>query len=455
MRTIWHTLWFRLTAAFLLIAVVGVVAVALLANQATTVGFRAYLTESQWADLRADLANLYARQGNWVGAELILSAGRPGQGGTGLLLLDENGVAVAAAGGRANRPTGFADADAALPILTNGRSVATLLIKFPSGSGGGRAAETFLAQVNRALWLGGALSVLLALALGAWLARRLTRPLNDLTQATRQMAQGHLNQQVPPAQGELGELAASFNQMAGALAQAEQQRQQLLADVAHELRTPLSIMRGHVEAMLDGVFPLSPENLAVVHEETLLLGRLVEDLRTLSLLESDRLPLNLRPTDLAQVVRQTAVAFEPLAEAEEVQLVLDTTANLPLVLADPDRLQQVTSNLVANALRHLSQSGRQPHQLRLTVRPFADRVQVCVADNGPGLSPEARQHVFDRFWRGESSRSRDQGGSGLGLAICRGIVQAHNGRIWVEETPGGGATFCFTLPIHHPDTSAS
>lgn len=455
MRTIWHTLWFRLTAAFLLIAIVGVAAVALLANQATTTGFRAFLTEAQWADLRADLANLYARQGNWVGAELLLSAGRPGQGGTGLLLLDENGAAVAAAGGRANRPTGHVDADAALPILVNGRSVATLLIKFPSGGGGARAAESFLAQVNRALWVGGALSVLLALALGAWLARRLTRPLNDLTQATRQMAQGHLNQQVPPAQGELGELAASFNQMAGALAQAEQQRQQLLADVAHELRTPLSIMRGHIEAMLDGVFPLSPDNLAVVHEETLLLGRLVEDLRTLSLLESDRLPWNLRPTDLAQVLRQTAIAFEPLAEAEEVQLALDAPADLPLVLADPDRLQQVTGNLVANALRHLAQSARQPRQLRLTARPLSDQVQVCVADNGPGLSPEARAHVFDRFWRGERSRSRDQGGSGLGLAICRGIVLAHNGRIWAEETPGGGATFCFTLPVHHPDTSAS
>lgn len=455
MRNIWHTLWFRLTAAFLLIAIVGVAAVALLANQVTTTGFRAFLTEAQWADLRADLANLYARQGNWVGAELLLSAGRPGQGGTGLLLLAEDGSAVAAAGGRANRPTGPADADAALPILVNGRSVATLLIKFPSGGGGARAAESFLAQVNRALWVGGALSVLLALALGAWLARRLTRPLNDLTQATRQMAQGHLNQQVPPAQGELGELAASFNQMAGALAQAEQQRQQLLADVAHELRTPLSIMRGHIEAMLDGVFPLSPDNLAVVHEETLLLGRLVEDLRTLSLLESDRLPLNLRPTDLAQVLRQTAVAFEPLAEAEEVQLALDAPADLPLVLADPDRLQQVTGNLVANALRHLAQSARRPRQLRLTVRPFSDQVQVSVADNGPGLSPEARVHVFDRFWRGESSRSRDQGGSGLGLAICRGIVLAHNGRIWADETPGGGATFCFTLPVHHPDTSAS
>jgi signal transduction histidine kinase len=456
MRAIWHTLWFRLTAVFLFIAIIGVAVVAVLANQATTTGFRAFLTESEWADLRADLANLYERQGDWAGADLLLSAGRSGQGGLGLLLLDETGAIVAAAGGRANRPTGPADADEALPVLVNGRSVATLLVKFPSSGGAGSfAAAAFLDQVNRALWLGGGLSVLLALFLGVLLARRLTRPVSQLTQATRQMAAGDLNQQVPPASGELGELAASFNQMAGALALAEQQRQQLLADVAHELRTPLSIMRGHLEAMLDGVFPLTPDNLAVVHEETLLLGRLVEELRTLSLVESGQLPLNLRPADLSQVVRQTAVAFEPLAEAEGVQLILDAPPNLPLVLADPDRLQQVMGNLTANALRHIGQGTRQPLSLRLALAELPGAVQVRVADNGPGLSPEARAHVFDRFWRAESSRSRDQGGSGLGLAICRGIVLAHHGQIWAEETPGGGATFVFTLPVHIPNTTSS
>ncbi|HRQ37248.1 MAG TPA: ATP-binding protein [Chloroflexota bacterium] len=459
MRTIWHTLWFRLTAAFLIIAIVGVAVVGLLANQATAAGFRAFLTESEWADLRADLANLYERQGNWEGAELLLSAGRPGQGGAGLLLLDETGAVVAVAGGRANRPTGHNDADEALSVLVNGRTVATLLVKFPATSGAGgagsHAAQTFLAQVNRALWIGGTLSVLLALALGVLLARWLTQPLSHLTQATHQMAGGNLRQQVPPAQGELGELAASFNQMAGALALAEQQRQQLLADVAHELRTPLSIMRGHIEAMLDGVFAFTPDNLAVVHEETLLLGRLVDDLRTLSLVESGQLPLNLHPVDLVRVVRQTAVAFEPLAEAEGVQLLLDVPAAVPLVLADSDRIQQVMGNLVANALRHLRQGTCQPCMLRLELSEQPGMVQVCVADNGPGLSPEARQHVFDRFWRAESSRTRDQGGSGLGLTICRGIVLAHHGRIWVDETPGGGATFIFALPVHALNTSSS
>ena len=452
MTTIRHSLWFRLTAAFLLVSVVGVVVVAFLANQATAVGFRAYLQDSQWADLQADLQNLYERQGNWEGADLLLSAVRPGrgQGGGSLVLLDEDGTEVAAAGGRGSRPSSATDADAAVDIVVNGRTVGTLLVKEPGGEGA-QAGEQFLSEVNRAVWLGGGISVILALILGVLLARWLTRPLTQLTHATQQMAQGDLAQQVPiRSQSELGQLAVSFNQMAGALAHAEQQRQQLLADVAHELRTPLSIMRGHVEAMLDGVFDMSTDNLALVHEETLLLGRLVEDLRTLSLAENGKLPLKLRPIDPWSVVQQTANAFEPLAEAEGVQLTISPRpAVSPLVLADPDRLQQVLGNLMANALRYVVRGERQPRTVQFRLVVLDDAVQVFVADNGPGLSAEAQGHVFDRFWRAENSRSRDQGGSGLGLAICRAIITAHNGRIWVQDTPDGGATFAFQLPMNN------
>lgn len=444
-----HTLWFRLTAAFLLVAIVGVATVALLANRITTSRFQSYLQTSQWGDVRADLAALYARQGNWEGAGLLLAGAQPGQGGSGLVLLDENGSVVAAAGGRGNRPTGPADADLSLPVVVNGRTAATLLVRSAGAGAGARAATQFLAEVNQAVWWGGALSVLLAVGLGLWLARRLTRPVTQLTAATHRLAQGDLQQTVATtAPGELGELAASFNQMAGALAQAEQQRQQLLADVAHELRTPLSIMRGHVEAMLDGVFALTPENLAVVHEETILLGRLVEDLRTLSLAESGQLPLNRQTMDLAQSVQQAAAAFEPLAEANGVRLHADISPTPP-ILADADRLQQVMGNLVANALRHVGQSSIPDHSpaVCLRLRVMGDTAVVQVIDNGPGIPADAQPHVFDRFWRAESSRARDRGGSGLGLAICRAIVLAHHGRIWVEDTPGGGATFAFALPL--------
>ncbi|MCA9923686.1 MAG: HAMP domain-containing protein, partial [Anaerolineales bacterium] len=338
------------------------------------------------------------------------------------------------------------DATTKLPIEVNGSLVGTLLIREP-GSQGTRAGEQYLDFVNQAIWLGGAAAVITALLLGVWLARRLTLPLRRLTTASQQLGAGELGQQVAvTTQGEVGELAVSFNQMSAALAAAEQQRQQMLADIAHELRTPLSITRSHIEAMLDGVFDMTPDNLALIHEETLLLGRLVEDLRTLSLAEAGQLSLHLTETDLTELTAQAVGAFEPLAESEGVRL----TAVLPpqhpptLITADANRMRQVLGNLIANALRHVTKDNNAP-TVTVTLTNTPNAVQLRIADNGPGLSPEAQAHVFDRFWREDSARNRENGGSGLGLAICRAIVEAHNGRISVESTPGEGATFIIDL----------
>ena len=448
--TIRHTLWFRLTAAFLLVAVIGVLVVALLANQATTQGFHAYLSQdqaAQWAGLQTDLADYYARQNSWQGAETLLTAVSPGrgQGGTSLVILDAAGNTAVTAGGQRNRSVTVADANVVLPIEVDGRTVGTLLIREPGGQGE-RAGEQDLADVNQAIWLGGLAAVLLALVLGLLLARRLARPLSQLTQASRKMAAGDLGQHVDVGlQGEVSELAASFNQMSAALADAEQQRQQMLADIAHELRTPLSITRGHLEAMLDGVFPTTPDNLALIHEETVLLGRLVEDLRTLSLAEAGQLSLDKAPLDLTELTAQTVAAFEPLAEAEGVRLLADLPDTAVPLTADASRLRQVLGNLLSNALRHVPKGDNGPPQVTVSLVLQNGTVNLSVADNGPGLSLEAQAHVFDRFWRADSARSRDRGGSGLGLAICKAIVVAHNGRIAVKSTPGHGATFNIEL----------
>lgn len=453
-RPVWHTLWFKLTAAFLLIGLVGVVVVAVLANQATARGFQLFLVQdeaAQWRGLQEQLSTLYQEQGHWNGADRLLNAALPGpgqgQGGARLTLLDADGQVVAETRrGQGRMGMTGGNNNLTLPIEVNGRTVGTLEIVTPM-HGNNNAGEAFLLQVNRAIWLGGLAALALALLLGALLAGRLTRPLRQLTQATRALAQGDLQQQVSlNSQDELGELAASFNQTAAALAAAEQQRQQLLADVAHELRTPLSVMRGHIEAMLDGVFATTPDNLAVVHEETVLLGRLVDDLRTLSLAEGGQLPLNHTDVDLAALLRQSVAAFEPLAEAENIRLQQNIPDNLPLLEADPDRLQQVLGNLLANALRHVRAGNAAQPTVRLAAVAQNQTVQIRVSDNGPGLSAEARAHVFERFWRADAARSRDQGGSGLGLAICRAIVELHNGRIWVGSEPGQGATFIVELP---------
>ncbi len=447
-----NKLWFKLTIAFLLIAIVGVVIVAVLANRATSASFNRFLEEENSAEvalLRDELVGYYRDWGSWAGVETLLRQYRSGMGsGIGLVLIDGDGRTVAVAGsGRGNRPRATDQAQG-ISIQLGGQEVGQLLVEGPPGQMlSGRAGQQFLSEVNEAILLAGVIAVTLALVLGVFLARGLTRPLGKLTEATHSVAAGDLDQQVQVSSGdELGELADSFNLMAAALAANERQRQQLFADVAHELRTPLSVIRGQLEAMLDGVLELSPENLSLAHEETILLGRLVDELRALSLAESGQLPLDRQPLDLGVLATGMKAAFDPLAETEGIRLELTVEPDLPKVEADEPRMQQVLGNLLSNALRHARQDNSSEPEVRLEVVAKLGAVQVSVSDNGPGLSPEAQAHVFDRFWRADAGRSRDRGGSGLGLAISRGIVIAHGGQIWVKSAPGQGATFTIQLP---------
>lgn len=447
-------LWAKLTAAFVLVALVSVGLVALLTNRVTAVGFQRYLRAGELVrlqQLQGELVDYYRQQGSWAGVNVLLRAGEAGPDGAGggyfLRVVDDAGNVVGARGGQGrSQGQGFA-AEVTLPLMVDGRQVGTLLAAQAGGGGEGtRAAEQFLTTVNWAIVLAGALAIVVALLLGVLLAQRLTRPLRQLTGATQAVAAGDLSQQVPiTGDDELGELADHFNQMARALQTAETQRQQLLADTAHDLRTPISVIRSHVEAMLDGVFPATPENLAVVHEETVRLGRLVDDVRTLSLAESGQLPLERAPLDMAAVVRRATAAFAPLAEADGVQLQVETMA-AAVVVGDANRLHQALANLLANALRYAPQGTQRPPQVRVALWREAGRVLVRISDTGPGLTAEQQRHVFDRFWRADADRNRTAGGSGLGLAIAKGIVTAHGGDIAVTSTAGQGAAFTMMLP---------
>ncbi len=459
-----HRLWVKLTAAILLVVIVGVTVVAVLSNRVTTTEFQQFVSQSQLDDLQLRLSGYYRQQGNWTGVDALLAAEK-NQRGLAYRLLDPAGALIATAGAGRGRPLSSMTQIATLSIEVEGLLVGTLLVLEPGGAGQGMMtqsnlhADAFLQSVNQALLWGGLAAVALALLLGVWLSQRLTRPLQQLTQATHRLAAGDLSQSVGiHSDDEIGDLAASFNQMAQSLSTAEQQRQQMLADVAHELRTPLSVMRGHLEGMLDGVFAPTPENLTLVHEETVRLGRLVDELRTLSLAEAGQLPLEKTSLDMALLLQQAFAAFAPLAEAEGVQLSLDLPAEtLSPVLADKARLQQVLGNLLANALRYAPQGSSGSPQVMLGTSASRDGVRVFVRDNGPGLTVEAQARVFDRFWRADAARSRTAGssraaegrangaGSGLGLSICRGIIHAHGGRIGVESQPGQGTTFWFEL----------
>jgi len=282
----------------------------------------------------------------------------------------------------------------------------------------------------------------LTLVVGLALSRGISRPLADLTAATRAVASGDLSVRVPVRHhGEVRELAIAFNAMTEELAHANELRRNLTADVAHELRTPLSVVRGKLEGVLDGVYPSTPEHLSPILEEIKLLTRLVEDLHLLSLAEAGQLALEKRAMDMGALLRDAQVNFSPQAADRGVTLALDLPSDLPEVTADQRRIAQVLGNLVTNALRHTPQGGC----VTLSAVMRERLVRVTIADTGTGIPPGDLPYIFERFWRGEKSRSRVGGGAGLGLAIAKQLVEMHGGTIGVESAPGKGSKFWFTL----------
>ncbi|HXF61035.1 MAG TPA: ATP-binding protein [Caldilineaceae bacterium] len=340
-----------------------------------------------------------------------------------------------------------AELAAGIPLTVENRPVGTLLA-VSALADVSSPATTFLAAVNRAAWLAAALVTGLAVALGLLLFRQIVSPVRAVTTAAERIAAGELEQRVPvTTQDEIGQLARSFNQMADALARDRQLRRQMIADIAHELRTPVSVIQSNLEAMLDGVLPTDSQEIASLHEETVLLARLINDLRLLSLADAGQLKLERKPTDLGALAERLVSHLHTQAEAHQVSLTVETPPNLPPVPADPDRLGQIITNLVSNALRHTPPGGH--ITLRAHCQPDgpAPAVVVQVADTGSGIAPDDLPHIFERFYRADKSRSRAGGGSGIGLALVKHLVEAHGGHIEVESQVGQGTTFSFTLPL--------
>jgi signal transduction histidine kinase len=267
-----------------------------------------------------------------------------------------------------------------------------------------------------------------------------------LTAAVRRMEAGDLSQRVEiTSRDEIGDLARAFNLMADGLARLEELRRQLVTDVAHELRTPLSNIRGYLEALQDGVVEPDRRIVDSLHEETMLLNRLVDDLQELSLAEAGQLRLDRHPVALADVVDRAVEAVRPRAAAKGVELQVDLPEDLPLVDVDPRRIGQVLRNLLDNGLTHTGPGG----EIGIAARASGQWVEVSVRDTGTGIAAEDLPYVFDRFYRADRSRSRATGGAGLGLAIVKQLVEAHGGRVEVESEVGRGTEFTFTVPLSH------
>jgi len=305
-----------------------------------------------------------------------------------------------------------------------------------------------------ALGIAGAVSVVIALAASWLLAQRLTRPIRALAQTAERIGAGGYQARVPvpDAGDELAALAWAFNRMAQALESTERRRQALLADLAHELRTPLATLEGYVEGLADGVVAPDQDAWTVLQSELVRLRRLVEDLETLSRAEERQLDLRPGPVDPDGLVTRAVRAAEPAYKAKGVALQASIDPLLPLVSVDPDRLGEVLGNLLGNALRHTPPGGR----VQVSAHEDGDQVELSVTDSGEGIPPELLERVFERFFRVDAARTRDGGGSGLGLTISRAIVEAHGGRLWADSAGyGRGARFVVRLPTIPTRTTTS
>jgi signal transduction histidine kinase len=297
-----------------------------------------------------------------------------------------------------------------------------------------------------ALGLAVAASLVTALAASWLLAQRLTRPIRILAENAGRIGAGGYQARVPVPDGddELAALATAFNQMAQALESTERRRQALLADLAHELRTPLATLEGYVEGLADGVVAADQDAWGVLQAELVRLRRLVEDLETVSRVEERQLDLHLGPVDPGVLVVRAVQVAQPAYQAKGVTLTAGVDHPLRLVSADPDRLGEVLDNLLGNALRHTPEGGL----VEVTATQRGNQVELSVRDTGEGIRPELLDQVFQRFFRVDPARTRNDGsGSGLGLTISRAIVQAHRGRLWAESSGlGRGARFVARLP---------
>lgn len=334
-----------------------------------------------------------------------------------------------------------------VPIIVDGKTIAKAVIYDRVIEGLEVLQETTLRSVATATLVGLLLTAVISLIAGGWLSRLITKPLRTIMDGIRQIGSGNLSTKVNvKSRDEFSRLAGALNDMSVQLGEAVQTRQHLVADVAHELRTPVTIIQGQLDLIQDGLQPAEPSSLLPIQDEVIRLRKLIDELHQLALAESHQLTLHKSSIEVVEWASQLLDKFRPEALWRNIDVQFASEVESAFISADPHRLTQVFGNLLSNALRYTPEGGT--IRLDIGLHPTHQRtVSIAISDTGPGIPSEKVQHIFDRFYRTEEARSRESGGLGLGLAIAKELAELHGGRIEVESQPGIGSTFTVTLPL--------
>lgn len=452
----------RILLSFVLVVLLTITIVILVARQSATREVRTFMLRGAMTDidvLVSDLVAYYQQNNSWEGVEtLLLPHGyQRGQGqgnmmGQRIIITDPNAVIVVdTRESRTGEQINKAEMSSGIKMKDGLKTIGYLVVE--GGMGLNQAAgQQLIDRLNRAALIAAVVAGSISLILALFLAYRLIRPVKEMTEAAEKLGEGDLSQRVPiHGHDELASLGKSFNKMADSLQASEKARQAITADIAHELRNPLAVQRASLEAMQDGIYPMTSENLTPVIEQNILLTRLVEDLRTLALVDANQLDFDLTVFDQPALCRKIINLYQ--AEADRlkisIHLIPDPVQTKPGldVYADPMRVEQILSNLLSNALRYTPEAG----EILLEIQKIRENlVSTIIHDSGPGIPPETLPYVFDRFYRVDKSRSREDGGSGLGLTIARQLAEAQGGTLNAANHPDGGAVFTLTLPAAKP-----
>jgi signal transduction histidine kinase len=467
---------FRLTLSFLAVAALGALISFALVQRSSESLFRSFVFSGDSAKAKVYaglLGDWYRTEGSWSGAQRFVGEfprlfsdmvnvriqrgdGSPHPAYSAetfrdlvsdrIVVVDARGVIVA---DTANQLLGTVHPRShishGIPVVVDGTAAGTVLVGSMIDSTLTGVSERYLAAVTRSLAFSTGIAAFLALLLGILLASRITKPLANLARATRTVMSG---KSFVPLSGngddEIAALSRSFNEMTAEVRRLDAAKKQVIADSAHELRTPVTLIRGMVEGMIDGVYPVDGATLKSVHEETLRLSRLIDTLRELEVIESGELRLEKVTVSLHEMTANAMTLFSPSAVRKSISLVLEETRSMPYeVSGDRFRLNEVLYNLLSNAMKYTPDGGT------IRVRELNDDksfVGFSVGDSGPGIAVEERERVFERFYRIDKSRSTGSGGRGLGLAIACEIVKAHGGSIRIDASDLGGALFTVSLP---------